>query len=360
MPEPEKRTAPYGSWVSPLSAERVAAGAVSVSGPAFAPDTADGAGGIVWSESRPSEGGRSVLVHRDARGERRDLFGEGFNARTRVHEYGGGSWSFVPGGIVFSNFTDQRLWMVGLGPEGPGGPSAEPRPISAEPEQPGAVRFADGRPAPGGDRLICVREDHLGGRVENEIVAVDLGRGEVEVLHGGSDFVSNPRPSPDGRRLAWLQWDHPQMPWDGTELWVAELRPDGSIVSPERIAGGARESIWQPDWSPGSELHYVSDRSGFWNLYRESGEALDRGAGRARLPAVALRWLDLRLHRGRDRRGQDRRRGLLALPAGSGRRCSRAARAAVHRLRLPLPGRPRDRGGVRRREPRAPAGDSHL
>ena len=237
-----------------------------VSGPAHAPS-----GGIVWTESRPSEGGRSAIVHLAADGMQRDLIAPEFNARTRVHEYGGGSWSFAAGGIVFSNFADQRLWRIALGAEGPEG---EPQPLTPEPGEPAAVRFADGRPSPDGSRLICVREHHHDGAVDNEIVAVNLSSGEAAVQRSGSDFVSNPRPSPDGSRVCWLEWNHPQMPWEGTELWTAPIAADGSFGEPERLAGGPAESIWQPDWSPDSTLHFVSDRSGFWNLYREPAEAL--------------------------------------------------------------------------------------
>ena len=248
-----------------MTAARIAAGDVSISGPKFVPDELGG--GIVWTEMRPTEGGRYALVHRAEDGARRDLIGPDFNARTRVHEYGGGSWAFVEGGIAFSNFADQRLWRIGLGADGPQG---EPEPITPAPDEPATVRFADGRPSPDGAHLICVRETHAGGEVSNALAAVDLASGEQRLLRGGPDFVSNPRPSPDGSRFAWLEWNHPRMPWDGTELWTGELAPDGSIAAARHVAGGEAESIWQPDWSPDGVLHFVSDRTGFWNLYRET------------------------------------------------------------------------------------------
>lgn len=213
------------------------------------PDVVNGA--VWWIEGRPSEGGRQVIVRN---GE--DAIPQGFSARTRVHEYGGGVYVVLGDSVVFSNDDDGRLWRIDGG--------AEPVPITPAPDEPRALRYADPVAQAGGERIICVRESHSGGAEPvNELVSVaaDGGR-EPEVIASGADFYSSPRVNPDGR-LAWLSWDHPRMPWNGTELWV-----DG-----DRVAGGPEESIFQPEWSPDGRLHWVSDRSGWWNLYRD-GEPL--------------------------------------------------------------------------------------
>ena len=249
-------TAPYGSWSSPLGAEMIAAGRVSldevrVAGPA-----------VHWVEGRPLEGGRQV-VRRAVPGEpAEDLVPGGFNARTRVHEYGGGAYLVVGDVLFFSNFADQRLYR-----RDPGG--GRPRPITPEPPAPAAHRYADACPTPDGRRLLCVRERHQDGRVDNELVVVPAdGGGPPAVLAAGRDFYASPRVSPDGRRLAWLEWDHPQMPWDGTELKLAELAGDGLAGEPVTVTGGPEESVFQPQWSPDGVLHLVSDATGWWNLYR--------------------------------------------------------------------------------------------
>jgi dipeptidyl aminopeptidase/acylaminoacyl peptidase len=254
-------TVPYGAWPSPISAELVAAGGVSldevrVSGPA-----------VCWVEGRPLEGGRQVVRRAVPGGGRpaEDLVPEGFNARTRVHEYGGGSYALAGETLFFSNFRDQRLYRLDPG-------AAAPRPITPEPPAPAAHRYADACPTPDGRRLVCVRERHHDGEVHNELVAVPAGGGEPVVLAAGRDFYASPRVGPDGRRLAWLEWDHPNMPWDGTELRLAELTGDALAGDPVTVAGGPEESVFQPDWSPDGVLHLVSDRTGWWNLYRVAPE----------------------------------------------------------------------------------------
>jgi dipeptidyl aminopeptidase/acylaminoacyl peptidase len=204
-------------------------------------------------------------VLRTPDGETADAIPAGFNARTRVHEYGGGAYLAHGGTVFFSNFEDQRLYRVDDG--------AAPRAITPEPSTPAALRYADGRLTPDGRLIVCVRESHEGREVTNEIAVLPAdGDGEPQTLVSGSDFYSFPRPSPDGRKLAWTSWDHPRMPWDGTALWVAELGPEGTVGEPQLIAGGPEESIFQPEWSPDGTLHFVSDRSGWWNLYRRTGE----------------------------------------------------------------------------------------
>jgi dipeptidyl aminopeptidase/acylaminoacyl peptidase len=254
--------APYGSWSSPLDAATVAAAGVRRSEPGFV------AGALVWLESRPAQGGRGVLVARTPDGAVRDLTPEGFSVRTRVHEYGGGAWLADGDAVVFSNDDDGRLYRQQ--------PGAEPFPITPEPAVPRALRYADGRPTPDGGSIVCVRERHDGAEVTNELVAVPAGGdGEPRVLASGADFYSFPRPSPEGRLVCWTQWDHPRMPWEGTELWVAPLLPGGGIGDGARVAGGERESIFQPAWDADGRLHFVSDRSGWWSLYRlsDAGEA---------------------------------------------------------------------------------------
>jgi dipeptidyl aminopeptidase/acylaminoacyl peptidase len=227
-------TAPYGSWKSPISSDLIVAQSIGLSEVRL-----DG-GELYWLESRPQERGRAVVV----RGGR-DLTPPPFNVRTRIHEYGGGAWTVANGALYFSNDSDRRLYRLDAG-------ASEPVPLTPE----GAWRYGDGI-VDGNGRWIGVREDHTaGGEPVNEIVAID-GAG-TQVVARGHDFFSSPKLSIDGR-LAYLAWDHPNMPWDGTTLFL-----DGAP-----IAGGPAESIFQPEWSPdGASLLFVSDRSGWWNLYR--------------------------------------------------------------------------------------------
>jgi dipeptidyl aminopeptidase/acylaminoacyl peptidase len=250
--------APFGSWTSPFSLDLVAdAGAVSFG---YLDITEEG---VYWTESRPQEGGRIALVFRPDEGEHLDVVPPGFNVRTRVHEYGGGAW-FRDGDVVFcSSFDDSRLYRIDS-------PGTEPRPITPEPPEPHALRYADGRVFADGRLIVCVRESHGGGEPVNELVVLrGDGSAEPRVIATGRDFYAAPRPSPDGSRLAWLAWDHPHMPFEGTELWVADLSADGELSNGRRVAGSETESIFQPEWSPEGVLHFVSDRTGWSNLYLE-------------------------------------------------------------------------------------------
>ncbi|QIN85020.1 prolyl oligopeptidase family serine peptidase [Rubrobacter tropicus] len=212
---------------------------------------------VYWLEGRPGEGGRTVIVHRSPEGQTRDVNPQPFNARTRVHEYGGGDFVVHNGTVYFSNFADQRLYSAH--------PGGVPEPLTAEIDH----RYADMTVDAARNRLIAVREDHTDpGEPVNELVGISLEDGAETVLATGQDFCSSPRLSPDGRSLAWLTWNHPNMPWDGTELWVAGLDESGRPAAPERVAGGPDESVFQPEWSPDGTLHFVSDRTGWWNLYR--------------------------------------------------------------------------------------------
>jgi dipeptidyl aminopeptidase/acylaminoacyl peptidase len=246
---------PYGAWASPISAAALAGAAIGVS------DLRAADGRLYWLENRPDEGGRLVAMTGDADGVRA-LTPEGFNVRTRVHEYGGAAYQVVGDTFYFSNFADQRLHaQVGDAP-----------PVALTPA---GFRYADYVAAPGGG-LIGVREDHSEpADIRNAIVAVSGEPGDPgRVLFGDSDFVAYPRVSRDGTRLAWMAWDHPNMPWDNTRLYVADLGPDG-LANVERVAGGGEEAVMEPQWGPDGALYFISDRTGFWNLYVRRGETTE-------------------------------------------------------------------------------------
>ncbi|MFL5766947.1 MAG: S9 family peptidase [Actinomycetota bacterium] len=247
--------APYGSWRSPLSAAEVAEAGSPIADVQFSGRS------VFWLQRRPKEGGRTVLMRHDEDGTLSDVTPDGFNVRTKVHEYGGGSMLVDDSRVFFANFSDQRLYRQGDG--------GEPRPITPEPPEPASIRYADMRVTPDGRWLVCVRERHEPDGVVNELAILpDDGSAEPRTLAGGHDFFSNPRVSPDGTQLAWLSWDHPRMPWDGTELSVASFDPERGLGEARVVAGGPEESIAQPEWSPDGVLHFVSDRTGWWNLYR--------------------------------------------------------------------------------------------
>ncbi len=269
MPEESSTEVPYGAWPSPISAELVAAGGVGVAGPAVAGDT------VWWSELRPTEGGRSVLVSAGLDGAPRDRLAPPFSARTRVHEYGGGAWWLGAEHLYFSEWSDQRLRRLPLADDGDG--DGEPEVITPEPSIDHGWRYADGREHPDGTWLALVREDHHGigegdkTEAANELVAVALtGRevgGEPTVLVSGPDFVAAPRFSPDGRWLSWIEWDHPSMPWDGTRLLAAPVFANHRLGNSVVVAGGAEgESIVGADWTSTGRLVFSSDRNGWWNL----------------------------------------------------------------------------------------------
>jgi dipeptidyl aminopeptidase/acylaminoacyl peptidase len=255
------KTAAYGSWKSAITSDLVAQ-SITLSEPRF--DGED----VCWLEGRPQESGRLVVVRASTvNGHATDVTPKPYNARTRVHEYGGASWTIADGAVYFSNFADGRLYcQVDT--------SSNPIPLTPAPAVPERQwRFADGVIDRSRQRWIGVREDHtVDGEPVNTIVAVDLhqpGREPGRVLVGGHDFFTSPRLSPDGRWLMWLTWAHPNMPWNGTTLWLSELDGLGNITEPLAIAGSASESVFQPEWSPdGRALFFVSDRSGWWNLYR--------------------------------------------------------------------------------------------
>lgn len=243
---------PYGTWPSPVTSELLTSSSITLAEICFSD------GHVYWAEGRPMEKGRIAIVCDGS-----DVLPPNFNARTRAHEYGGGAYVVHHGVVFFSNFEDQRLYRVDAG--------APPRAITPEPPTPGSLRYTDTRVSPNGRTLVCVRERHEANHEAiNELVALPAdGSAEPRIVAGNHDFIASPRFSPDGRKLAWLTWDHPNMPWDGTELWVGAIAEDGSISNPTKIAGGVSESIFQPEWSPEGVLHFISDRSGWWQLYTE-------------------------------------------------------------------------------------------
>ncbi len=253
------RVARYGSWSSPVTAESLTADTVNLSEPRI--EGSD----VFWHEGRPSEGGRVVVVRRSADGRTRDVTTTHYNVRSRVHEYGGGASYVADGVLVFCNYTDRRVYRVDLTPDGL---TREPRPITPA----GDLRYGDLHLSSGAGGLLAVCEDHGTETPEpvNRLVRLDLTGDNADgghILVEGSDFVSSASPSPDGTRLAWLQWDHPNMPWDDCELWVAEVAGDGSLTDRRVVAGGPGESATQPQWASDDRLVFVSDRTDWWNLY---------------------------------------------------------------------------------------------
>jgi dipeptidyl aminopeptidase/acylaminoacyl peptidase len=245
--------APYGAWRSPITTQMLVEGAVRFGDVALDGDT------LYWVEGRPQEQGRYVIVRRTKDGKIDDVLPAPFSARTLVHEYGGGALLASAGEVFFTNYADQRIWRMK--------PGQPPQPLTAE----GKLRFADFVHDAPRNRLIAVCEDHTTTDDEppNCIVAISLADGKVTTLVEGADFYSNPSVSTDGRRLAWLSWNHPNMPWDGTELFVAAIENSGSLGAARKVAGGESESIFQPSWSPDGKLYFVSDRTDWWNLYAE-------------------------------------------------------------------------------------------
>ncbi|MDE0621350.1 MAG: prolyl oligopeptidase family serine peptidase [Bryobacterales bacterium] len=255
----QRIVAEYGFWKSPITADLVAGKSIRISEP-----TLDG-GEVYWLEGRPAEGGRTALVRRGRDGSIRDLLQAPTSVRSGVHEYGGGAYAVLDGTVYFSEARDRILYRFS--------PDGRLQALTGK----GPQRYADLEVDAARERIIAVCEDHSESdrEAQQSLVAIasEPDIQPVRCLLKGSDFYSNPRVSPDGARLCWLQWQHPNMPWDGTELWVANLGEDGALREREQVAGGTNESIFQPQWSPSGELHYVSDRTGYWNLYRHDGSA---------------------------------------------------------------------------------------
>lgn len=269
------KTSPYGSWKSPITSDIIVQGGIGLGQIQFDGDD------FYWVEQRPSEAGRNVIVKRTRDGKISDVTPAPFNARTRVHEYGGAAYVVDRGTVYFSNYVDQRVYRHE--------PGSAPRAISPALD----LRYADAVIDRTRSRLIAVREDHTGkGEAINTLVGLNLNGDDTggKILVSGRNFYSNPRLNAAGTKLAWLQWNHPNMPWDGTELWVADLDGRGEVSSPKKIAGGENESIFQPEWAPDGALYFVSDRTGWWNLYRARDEQVEAMQPRAAEFGVPL-WV---------------------------------------------------------------------
>ncbi len=254
-----RKQAPYGSWASPITADVLLKGVVHLRNQMLRWDGDD----LYWSELRPDEGGRIVVCRRNADGTAGDVTPRDFNARSRVHEYGGGHYAVKNGTVYFTNFKDQRLYRQDA--------AGAPRAITPD----GDVRHADMVVDEARGRVIAVREDHSAGAGEAvaSLVAIDVdGRRDPITLASGNDFYSSPKLSRDGTRIAWQTWNHPNMPWDQSEIWIGELNRDGQLTSSRKVAGAKDESVLQPEWSPLGELYFVSDRNDWWNVYRARGE----------------------------------------------------------------------------------------
>ncbi len=251
----QKRIAPYGSWKSPLSATAIASESFGLS--QVATDGDD----LYWAETRPWEGGRSVIVRQLADGTTSDVTPEDYNVRNRVHEYGGGAFTVHDGIVYFTNDADQRVYSQM--------PGEAPTPLTPD----DARRYADLEIDHWNNRILCVCEDHSQPDAEptNTIVSLGIEGGGIETIAQSNDFYSSPRVSPNGDRVCWLAWDHPNMPWDETELWVADVNEKGKAENVRLVAGEDGESIGEPQWSPDGTLYFVSDRTGWWNLYRWEG-----------------------------------------------------------------------------------------
>ena len=245
---------PFGSWPSPITAETLVADSVRI-GEVRVDD-----GDVWWSETRPEEGGRAAVMRwRDGTSE--EITPPDAYVRTLVHEYGGGAWAVDAGELFYVDLSDQRLRRLA--------PGSDPELLTPVPMQPRGFRYADFDVTPDRRWLVCVRERHdTESEPANEIVAVALdGSERVEVLWAGSDFVMSPRISPSGERLAWIAWDHPDMPWDATTLWIGDLG-DGAVTDPVPLVGNGVEALCEPGWGAGDELYVCSDREEWWNLYR--------------------------------------------------------------------------------------------
>ncbi|MBN2226970.1 MAG: S9 family peptidase [candidate division Zixibacteria bacterium] len=252
--------ASFGSWKSPITTDDIISAHIALVQVVLDADD------IYWLERRPMEKGRCVLVTRSSSGTITDITPPDFNVRTCVNEYGGGAFVVRDGIVYFSNFSDGRVYCQE--------PNTAPRVITP----PGPMHFADFTIDAKHRRLICVREDHTDSESEavTTLAAIHLDNTmAVANLVQGDDFYSSPRISPDNRQLTWLSWNHPNMPWDGTTLWLADINDDGTLDNIRSIAGGENESICHPVWSPDGDLHFISDRTGWWNLYRRHDDQID-------------------------------------------------------------------------------------
>lgn len=245
--------APYGSWPSPISSDHVASGGVNLSYPKAQGEI------IYWLEGRPAEKGRNVIV----RYQEGDVFGKEFDARSKVHEYGGGSYLVHGDTIFFCQNKNQRIYRIKDGS----------LPVAVTPDN--GMRYADMIYDEKRNVLYAVREEHREKEIFNTLVKINPDTKEVEVIAEGCDFYSNPILSPNGGQFAYMRWNHPNMPWDGCELLLHDVKRDGSLQPGKVVAGGKTESIFQPSFSPDGILYFVSDKNGYWNLYRYLQEKVE-------------------------------------------------------------------------------------
>lgn len=250
------KIAPFGSWKSPITSDLIVSKTVGLAG------VASEGNNIYWLESRPREKGRNVLVKLSKDGQVEDVTPPPFNIRTRVHEYGGGAYLIADNTVYFSNYQDGRVYQQQIG--------KSPEVITDE----SAIRYADFVLDQSRNRLICIAEDHSQTDHEpvNSIVAIALATGEITTLVSGNDFYTSPRISPDSQHLAFISWDHPDMPWDSSYLRWGNIAQDGSIENIAIVAGGEAESICEAKWSPDGRLHFSSDKSDWWNIYRRNAD----------------------------------------------------------------------------------------
>ncbi|MCL6452772.1 MAG: S9 family peptidase [Alicyclobacillus sp.] len=253
----QQTTAPYGTWKSPITSDLIVQGSITLVAAGF--EGAD----LYWIEARPAEAGRNVVMRRGVDGKIEELTPAPYNVRTRVHEYGGAPMVVHEGALYFSNFADNRIYVRT--------PDGHIRSMTEDTHH----RYADAVIDHKRRRYIAVREDHTTSDIfaETTLIAMNLDGSGEQVLVSGNDFYSNPRISPDGSKLCWLTWNHPNMPWDETELWVADIVDDGTLQRARKVAGTRGESVIQPVWSPDGQLYFVSDRSNWWNIYRLEGDS---------------------------------------------------------------------------------------
>lgn len=256
-----KQKAAFGSWESPITTDLMLSDSVGLGEISIFEDA------IYWIEMRPQESGRYVVVKQTPDGQQIDVIPPDFNARSRVHEYGGGSYLVTEQGLVFTNFSDQALYLIDS--------NNDCHKLTKQRD----CRYADMVYDQNHDRLICVREDHSDKAKEavNTVVAVPLkGDGDEKCLVEGADFYSNPRISHDGKQLCWISWQHPNMPWDNTSLFIAHINSAGLLEQQNLVAGGNKnEAVCQPSWSPDGDLYFVSDRNNWWNLYRQTDNGIE-------------------------------------------------------------------------------------